>query len=82
MLLALLSVYAVEDRRIWTRTFFAFLPMILATMLAEGEVTSPPVEFYGSWLLGFALALIGLIMFVDATRLAMKQRSFADVLPE
>jgi uncharacterized membrane protein len=82
MLVALLSVYAVEDRRIWARTFFAFLPMILATMLAEGEVTSPPVEFYGSWLLGFALALAGLIMFVDATRLAMKQRSFVDVLPE
>jgi len=78
MLVALLSVWAVEDRRIWARTFFAFLPMILATMLAQGEVREPAVEFYGSWLVGFALALIGLLMFLDATRLAMKQRSFVE----
>lgn len=78
MLVAALSVWAVQDRRIWARTFFAFVPMILATMFAQGETKAPPVEFYGSWLLGFFLALIGLIMFIDAVRLAMKQPAFTD----
>jgi 4-amino-4-deoxy-L-arabinose transferase-like glycosyltransferase len=78
MLVALLSVWAVRDLRIWARSFFAFLPLILATMFAEGEGTAPPVEFYGSWLLGFFLALIGLIMFADAVRLALKKPAFTD----
>ncbi|NLX46975.1 MAG: DUF2029 domain-containing protein [Euryarchaeota archaeon] len=78
MLVALLSAWAVQDRRIWARSFLAFVPMILATMLAEGEGTAPPVEFYGSWLLGFFLALVGLLMFIDATRLALRQAPFTD----
>jgi len=78
MLVALLSIWAAQDKRIFNRTFFAFLPMILATMFAQGETKAPPVEFYGSWLLGFFLALIGLIMFIDAVRLALKQPAFTD----
>lgn len=73
MLVAMLSIWAAQDIRIWARITFAFLPMILATMFAEGEGTAPPMEFYGSWLLGFFLALVGLLMFVDAFRLALRQ---------
>lgn len=73
MLVAMLSIWAAQDIRIWTRITFAFLPMILATLFAEGEGTAPPMEFYGSWLLGFFLALVGLLMFVDAFRLALRQ---------
>jgi hypothetical protein len=80
MLVALLSVWAVKDRRIWTRITLAFPPMILATLLAEGEQTAPPIEFYGSWFLGFLLALVGLLLFMDATRLALRNRPF--ITPE
>ena len=76
MLIALLSVWAVQDRRIWARITIAFVPMILATLLTEGEDVAPALEFYGSWLLGFFLALIGLLLFVDATRIALKKRPF------
>ncbi|MCX6650317.1 MAG: glycosyltransferase 87 family protein [Methanomassiliicoccales archaeon] len=81
MLIALLSVWAVDNRKILLRIFLAFVPMILATAFAEGEGTAPPVEFYGSWLLGLVLALIGLLMFVDAVRLAMKERPFIEAAP-
>ncbi|MCG7844976.1 MAG: hypothetical protein MIO90_06050 [Methanomassiliicoccales archaeon] len=73
MLVAMLSVWAVQDRRIWARITFAFVPLLQATLLAEGEGSAPPFEFYGSWLVGFFCALIGLLLFVDAFRLAMKQ---------
>lgn len=82
MLVALLSVWAAQDRRIWARTFFAFIPMVLATMLAQGENTAPPVEFPGSWLVGFILALIGLLMFADAVLLALRQPAFTDPRPD
>ncbi|HOO04576.1 MAG TPA: glycosyltransferase 87 family protein [Methanomassiliicoccales archaeon] len=78
MLVAMLSVWAVQDRKVLLRTFLAFVPMILATMFARGEVKAPPVEFYGSWFLGFLLALLGLLLFVDAVRLAMRQSPFTD----
>ncbi len=78
MLVALLSVWAANDRRIWTRITLAFLPMLIATLLAEGEETAPLISFYGSWLVGFFMALIGLLLFVDATRLALRDRPFID----
>ncbi|HUT27283.1 MAG TPA: glycosyltransferase 87 family protein [Methanomassiliicoccales archaeon] len=78
MMVALLSIWAAQNWKIWARLFFAYLPMILATMLARGEGTEPPVEFNGSWLVGLALALIGLLLFVDAVRLALKERPFID----
>ncbi|MDD1772865.1 MAG: glycosyltransferase 87 family protein [Methanomassiliicoccales archaeon] len=78
ILVALLSVWAVQDKRIFWRILLAFIPLILATAFALGEGTEPPVEFYGSWLLGFFLALIGLLMFADAVRLALKKGSFID----
>lgn len=78
MLVALLSVWAVQNRKILLRITLAFIPMILATAFAEGEGTAPPVEFYGSWFLGLFLALIGLLMFVDAVRLALREQPFIE----
>ncbi len=41
MLVALLSIWAVNDRRIFLRITLSFVPFILATALAEG--TAPPL---------------------------------------
>ena len=81
MLVALLSVWAVEDRRVLLRLTAAFVPMIGATLLAAGETSPPTVEFYGSWFIGFLLALIGLLLFVDAARIALKGRPFVSTDP-
>ncbi len=79
MLVALLSVWAANDRRIFLRITLSFVPFILATALAEGDGTAAPIEFYGSWFVGFLLALLGLLMFVDAARIAFGKRSFIEM---
>ncbi|MBN1109255.1 MAG: DUF2029 domain-containing protein [Methanomassiliicoccales archaeon] len=81
LLVAMLSVWAVKDLKVLTRIFLAYIPLLLATVFAQGEGTAPPVEFYGSWLVGLLLSLAGLLLFVDATRLALRQRSFVDAGP-
>lgn len=78
IVVALLSVWAAQNRKIFLRTVLAFIPMLLATGLARGEDSAPFLEFYGSWLLGFCLALVGLLLLADAVRLALKERAFID----
>jgi 4-amino-4-deoxy-L-arabinose transferase-like glycosyltransferase len=76
MLVALLSVWAVKDWKIAMRLFLAYPPIIISAGFAMRENGQILIQFEGSWLVGFALILIGTLLLVDAARLAFKKKSF------
>jgi hypothetical protein len=74
----LLSAWAVTDRRIFYRTFLAFIPIMAAAGFSVQEGGEVMFDFPGSWAVGFGLALLGTLMFLDAGRLASKAVLFID----
>lgn len=74
----LLSAWAVTDRRIFYRTFLAFIPIMAAGGFSTQEGGEVIFDFPGNWIVGFGLALLGTLMFLDAGRLASKTALFMD----
>ncbi len=74
----LLSAWAVTDRRIFYRTFLAFIPIMAAAGFSVQEGNNVIFDFPGNWIVGFGLALLGTLMFLDAGRLASKTTLFMD----
>ncbi len=74
----LLSAWAVTDRRIFYRTFLAFIPIMAAAGFSVQDGGEVMFDFPGSWIVGFGLALLGTLMFLDAGRLASKTALFMD----
>jgi len=74
---ALLLIWGVDDRRIALRTLIAYVPIIASTAFSASTIREVPViDFWWSWIAGFALSLTGMLLLVDAARLALKKRPF------
>jgi 4-amino-4-deoxy-L-arabinose transferase-like glycosyltransferase len=76
ILFALLAVWAVENKRVAIRIFAAWVPIIAAAGFSTLESGKTYIEFDGSWAVGLCLNLAGMLLFIDATRIAMKSRPF------
>lgn len=76
MPIAMLSVWAAKDWKVAMRLFLAYAPIFTSTAFAMREDGQILFQFEGSWLVGFALSLIGTLLLVDATRLAFKKKAF------
>jgi hypothetical protein len=78
----LLSIWGVEDRRILLRTFLAFIPIMTAAGFSVQDGGEVMFDFPGSWIVGFLLALLGTLLFLDAGRIASKARPFISREPQ
>jgi len=76
ILFALLAVWAVDNKKVAVRIFLSFIPIIASVAFADLESGETYIEFEGSWLIGLSLNLIGTLLLVDATRLALKSKPF------
>jgi len=77
---ALLLIWGVDDRRIALRTLVAYGPIITSTAFSASTFREVPViDFWWSWIVGFALSLTGMLLLVDATRLALKKKPFTSL---
>jgi len=76
ILFIMLAVWAVENKKVALRIFAAWVPIVITSLFSELESGKAFIEFEGSWLVGLALSLIGTLLFVDAARIALKERPF------
>jgi hypothetical protein len=76
MPIGLLIMWGASNKKVMVRCFLSYLPLGLATLLAENVSGSPAITFTGSWLVGFVLVLGTNIFLLDTFIKARKERVF------
>ena len=76
MLIAMLMMWGVTNRRVLVRCFLAYVPLFLTVLLAENMTGKASVSFPGSWFVGFLLVLGANILLLDTFIKARKERVF------
>ena len=74
---ALLLVWAVDDRRMLLKTFLLYLPFFASlAFTVDNRLGHPIIDEPWSWAAGLALSLLGTLMLIDLTRQALRTRPF------
>jgi 4-amino-4-deoxy-L-arabinose transferase-like glycosyltransferase len=76
ILFVMLAVWAVENRKVAMRIFAAWLPIVITAGFSQLESGKASIYFDGSWMVGLCLNIIGMLLFIDAARIALKNRPF------
>ena len=76
MLIAMLMMWGVTNRRILVRCFLAYVPLFLTVLLAENMTGKASISFPGSWFVGFLLVLGANLFLLDTFIKAKKERVF------
>lgn len=77
--IALLLFWAAEDRKIFLRCFFIYVPLILSVPFSRNNPNEVPyIQEWWGWIVGFLLSLTALIILFDTMRVALKRKNFVD----
>ncbi len=78
---ALLLIWAVDDRKMLLKTFLLYLPFFASLAFTrDTRLGHAVIDASWSWAAGLALSLLGTLMLIDLTRKALKTRPFIDRL--
>jgi hypothetical protein len=74
---ALLLVWAVDDRKMLLKTFLLYLPFFASLAFTrDTRLGHPLIDESWSWAAGLALSLLGTYILIDLTRQALRKRPF------
>jgi uncharacterized membrane protein len=74
---ALLLVWAVDDRKMLLKTFLLYLPFFASLAFTrDTRLGHPLIDESWSWAAGLALSLLGTYMLIDLARQALRTRPF------
>lgn len=79
MPVALLLVWAAEDKHIALRCFLVYAPLILSTLFSENAYGEIILDYSWGWIVGFALSLTATIIIIDTVIRVLKKPTFMDV---